>query len=259
MDKALKPPTNATALAEYKKKDVKAKRIILNGVNNHVVPHLSRKKIAREMWEALTKLYQSDNHNRKIVLREKLRSTIMSKTDTVSSYLTKISHICDELVAIGETVADADLLRTALNGFSKKLTSFFKGVVSRENLPNWERLWDDFVQEKTREEALRSRQLKVEEDEENIALAGGARKGKGATKTGGKGSSNDGKKKKDMSKVKCFACHKTGHYASQCPSRKKGKEKAYFRVSVEVTKFAAKFENEFSLASCLSSTGVRGA
>ena len=27
--------------------------------------------------------------------------------------------------------------------------------------------------------------------------------------------------KKDMSKVKCFACHKFAHYAGQCPNKKK--------------------------------------
>ena len=58
-----------------------------------------------------------------------------------------------------------------------------------------------------------------------------------------------------MNKVKCFACQKIGHYASQCPSRKKGKEKTEFVVSREVKEF----ENEFSLASCLSGIGVRGA
>ena len=30
---------------------------------------------------------------------------------------------------------------------------------------------------------------------------------------------------RDMSKVRCFACHKTGLYASQCPKKKKNKNK----------------------------------
>jgi hypothetical protein len=35
----------------------------------------------------------------------------------------------------------------ALNGFSKSWDVFVRGVVAREKLPDWQRLWDDFVQE----------------------------------------------------------------------------------------------------------------
>lgn len=85
------PPTNATLLVIHNKKDVNTKRIILDAVKNHIIPHFSRKKTAREMWEALTKLYQSDNHDRKMVLRDKLRATRMSRSDTVATCLTKIT------------------------------------------------------------------------------------------------------------------------------------------------------------------------
>jgi hypothetical protein len=93
-------PTDTTLLAAYNKKNVKAKRMLLDVVKDHIIPHVSGKKNAYEMWEALTKLYQSGNQNRKMVLREKLRSTKMSKTDTVASYLTRISQVRDELTLL---------------------------------------------------------------------------------------------------------------------------------------------------------------
>jgi hypothetical protein len=54
-------PADPVQLAAHKKKDVKARRIIVDGVKDHIIPHLSGKKIAKDMWEALVKLYQSDN------------------------------------------------------------------------------------------------------------------------------------------------------------------------------------------------------
>jgi hypothetical protein len=84
------------------------------------------------------------------VLREKLRNTKMTKTDTVASYLTKLSQIRDELGVVGEKVEGAELVRTALNGFSKPWDSFVRGIVAREKLLDWERLWDDFIQEEIR-------------------------------------------------------------------------------------------------------------
>ena len=53
--------------------------LILDGVEDHIVPHLSRKKTALEMWMALESLYQSKNENRKMVLQERTRSTKMEK------------------------------------------------------------------------------------------------------------------------------------------------------------------------------------
>jgi hypothetical protein len=35
------------------------------------------------------------------------------------------------------------------------------------------------------------------------------------------GNKPKGEGKNDMSKFKCFACHKFGHYAGQCPNKKK--------------------------------------
>ena len=50
-------------------------------------------------------------------------------------------------------------------------------------------------------------------DEEALALIGKS-KGKEKKKKGGK-------KNLDMSKFKCFIFHKQGHFASQCPDKKK--------------------------------------
>lgn len=78
--------TDATTLAAFNK-DIKGKRIILDAVKDHVIPHISAKDRAHEMWTTLTKLYQSSNENKKMVLREKLKSIKMTKSETVTCYL----------------------------------------------------------------------------------------------------------------------------------------------------------------------------
>ena len=75
----------------------------------------------------------------------------MTDADTVTTYLTKISQVRDELGAAGDKVEDEELVRYALNGFAAKWHTFVQGVVSKEKLLDWTRLWDDFVQEETQE------------------------------------------------------------------------------------------------------------
>ena len=49
-----------------------------------------------------------------------------------------------------------------------------------------------------------------------------------------------------MSKVKCFACQKFGHYVGQCPNKKKKKQQT--TTSVEIDEYAARFERESFLS-----------
>jgi hypothetical protein len=74
------------------------------------------------MWETLKILFQSKNDSRKMVLREKLRDTKMTRSNMVTTYLTRIQQVRDEMNKIGETVDDSKLVRMALKGFPKEWT-----------------------------------------------------------------------------------------------------------------------------------------
>lgn len=80
MEKKIVLPTDPIALVYFKKENVKAKRIILDVVKDHVIPHVSGKENSFQMWESLRKLYQISNLNRKMVLQKNLRSTNMTKS-----------------------------------------------------------------------------------------------------------------------------------------------------------------------------------
>jgi 2-phosphoglycerate kinase len=97
VDKVVPSPTDLQQLAAHEKKEIRAMRVILDVVKDHLIPHLFEKKTTKEMFDALVSLYQSENINRKMVLRNKLRSTQMSRSDSVTSYLMKITQICDQL------------------------------------------------------------------------------------------------------------------------------------------------------------------
>ena len=80
-------PADAVAKAAFDKRDIKARRFFLDAIKDH----------AHQMWTALTNLYQSSNENRKMVLSEKLKSIRMNKGENMTTYLTRITHVRDEL------------------------------------------------------------------------------------------------------------------------------------------------------------------
>ena len=61
VDKEILIASNATLAIEHKTKDAKAMGIILDGVKDHTIPHITGKDTAHKMWLALMKLFQSDN------------------------------------------------------------------------------------------------------------------------------------------------------------------------------------------------------
>ena len=83
-----------------------------------------------------------------------------------------------------------------------------------------------------------------------LAAKGKKKADKKGPKAGDKKKSG-GEQQHDMCKVKCFACHKFGHYAVQCPNKKK-----QVVASVDMEEFACKFDREFSLVTCLATCSV---
>jgi hypothetical protein len=51
----------------------------LDGLKDHLIPHLVEKKTPYEMWETLKNLYEEKNEYQNMALNEKLHDTKMDK------------------------------------------------------------------------------------------------------------------------------------------------------------------------------------
>jgi hypothetical protein len=54
-----------------------------------------------------------------------------------------VKELLDELLAVGMKLSLAEMVCSALRGFSKEWDSFIAGTVAKEKLPEWERLWNE--------------------------------------------------------------------------------------------------------------------
>ena len=57
------PASDPIALDVHEVREAKTQRIILDGVKDHLIPHLAEKKTTNEMWDALKGLYEDKNEN----------------------------------------------------------------------------------------------------------------------------------------------------------------------------------------------------
>lgn len=71
----------------------KEKWMILDGVRDHIVSHVAGKNTTKEMWDALSSLYQNSSEQRKMFLHENLRSIRMQNGEGIDLFLTRIQEV----------------------------------------------------------------------------------------------------------------------------------------------------------------------
>jgi len=94
----------------------RARRIILEGVRDHIVSSLHGKDTTYSMWKTLKDLYQNSSDQRKLALKHKLQKIKMENSDTISTYLNKFTTCRDELGSVGITTANDDMVSLSLLG-----------------------------------------------------------------------------------------------------------------------------------------------
>jgi hypothetical protein len=72
-------PADVAEKAKHQKDTMRAKRIIAESIKDHLIPYVSSKKTPKEMFDALTRLYEGKNINQKMNLRTQLKNTRMQK------------------------------------------------------------------------------------------------------------------------------------------------------------------------------------
>ena len=81
--KEVAKPDEAEAKEKHKKDLIRAQRIIADSIKDHLIPQVSSKKTLKEMYDALARMYEERNINRKMNLRAQLKSTKMSHGESI--------------------------------------------------------------------------------------------------------------------------------------------------------------------------------
>jgi hypothetical protein len=153
-------PADAAAKEKHQKDIVKVKIIIVDSIEDHLIPQVASKKTPKEMFDALTRLYEGRNINRKMNLRTQLKNTRMQKGETIQGYFSIISQFKEQLEAIEDTIDEDELMMTTLNGLTRPWDAFIQTICARKDKLQFDSLWEECVQEEARvanREALLSR------------------------------------------------------------------------------------------------------
>ena len=136
----------------------------------------------------------------------------MDSSENVVQFISKVQNMSLQLSDLGQKLPDLVVMSKILTSLLAK----YRGLRTA---------WSSVAADKQTIELLLERLieeeglLRADEDKEAVALAAvTSRKGKGGNKGKGNNSSSD---RRDKENVKCFKCHTKGHYAIECPEKKK--------------------------------------
>ena len=107
----------------HKKNLVKAKKIIVDSIKDHLIPQVSSLKTPKEMFDSLTRLFEGKNINQKMTLRNQLKNVKIQNAETIQSYFTRVFQIKKQLEAVEE-----EAVITTLNGLPGSWYSFIRGM-----------------------------------------------------------------------------------------------------------------------------------
>jgi hypothetical protein len=123
---------------------------------------VASKKTPKEMFDSLTRMYEGNNINRKMNLRNQLKSTRMQKGETVHEYFSRISQFKEKLEVIGDTLDEYELIMTTLNGLPRPWDAFIQTICARKEELHFESMWEECIEE---EERVANREAVLSRDE----------------------------------------------------------------------------------------------
>ena len=93
--KEVKEPEEAEAKSKHKMDMIIVKRIIADSIKDNLIPQVSSRETSKEMFDALSGLFEGRNINRKMTPRNQLKNVRAQKSKTMQSYFTRVAQIKD--------------------------------------------------------------------------------------------------------------------------------------------------------------------
>jgi hypothetical protein len=246
----LPEPDDVAEKAKHQKDTIRAKRIIADSIKDHLIPYVSSKKTPKEMFDALTRLYEGKNINRKMNLRTQLKNTRMQKGEMIQEYFSRISEFKEQLEAIGDIIDEDELIMTTLNGLTRPWDAFIQTICARKEKLKFDSLWEECIQEETRV-ANREALLAKDDDQALATHTKGGRKKPYFQKKTHKEPQQSNKfnykeshprrfqkrgqrKERNYSSIQCYHCDKMGHIAKFCLARREEYKRKHKRLHAHV-------------------------
>ena len=100
-------------------------------------------------------MFKVNNANQILFLKNKLKDINMDKGESIQSYVMRITQIKNDLLSIGEVIADKELTLIALGGLSRPWDVFTITILNNDKIHGFDELLATCTQEEMRDDGER--------------------------------------------------------------------------------------------------------
>ena len=214
-----------------------ARALLFQSIPEALLLQFGTLKSAKEVWEAIKQRHIGADRVREArlqTLMDDFQRLKMKETETIDEFSGRITEISSKSSALGETIEEPKLVKKFLHSLPKK--KYIHIIAALEQVLNLNTTdFEDIVgrlkayEERIQDEDQHEEQGKLmyaNMDAQGDQDGGGRGRGQGGRFSNyrgrGRGRNNnqrDWKQGRDTSKVVCYRCDKSGHYAYNCPDR----------------------------------------
>ena len=164
-----------------------------------------------DAWEILKWVYEERSKALVADIIQKFRNKCCDEDESIRSHFEYLANLHEQLVAIGKAVTDEDYTDTLLAllpaSYNSAVSSISTSVCLGSKVLTAE-IFEQFIIDKSKRRQVKNNCAKVQDE----ALTADSGNGKGKDQ------------RRDKHKVKCYNCHKTSHYKSECWAKGGSKE-----------------------------------
>ncbi|KAH9697198.1 hypothetical protein KPL71_023512 [Citrus sinensis] len=201
--------SSSKTLKQMAEIDKKARSTIILSLGDYVTREVAKEKIVARLWAKLEQLYMTKSLANMLYIKKKMSSLRMIKGAPLDEYMDEFNKVCDELETIDEGLSDESKALLLISSLPKSYEHFMDALLYGRQTLSLEEV----------KFALGTKKLKDKQDNPECESSEGLM-ARGISKKRENKGKNQGISKSKKKHLKCFCCHKEGHFKRDCPERK---------------------------------------
>ncbi|KAH9705461.1 hypothetical protein KPL70_011882 [Citrus sinensis] len=189
--------------------DKKVRSTIILSLGDSVIREVAKERTVAGLWIKLENLYMTKSLVNRLYIEKKMCSLRMIERSSLDEHIDEFNKVCDALETIDEGFSDESKALLLISSLPKSYEHFVDALLYGRQTLSLKEVKSAFGTKK-----LKDKQEKADSESGEGLMARGRpekREGKGKKK---------GRSKSKQKQLKCFHCHKEGHFKRDCPERK---------------------------------------